>query len=171
MELENTLVPIIRYKDASPITLELMKETMKAKRKVEFDKDMGDCSFYHYLDYFPDVLQPLILDIEDPKGDGNCGFRALAMVLGYGEEGWVQVRVNLISELHASKEEYIRMLGHENVTRYEGSLLHFKGDAPEEKWMLLPEHGYLANQSIALRLLCISQWHVVTLFSLKVNIQ
>ncbi|KAF9593018.1 hypothetical protein IFM89_019745 [Coptis chinensis] len=82
MELENTLVPIIRYKDALPITPELMKETMKAKWKVEFGKDMGDFSFYRYLDYFLDILQPLIFYIEDPKGDGNCGFRALAMALG-----------------------------------------------------------------------------------------
>ncbi|KAF9592111.1 hypothetical protein IFM89_011949 [Coptis chinensis] len=167
VELENTPAPIIRYKDALPITPKLMKETMKAKRKVEFGKDIGDCSFYRYLDYFPDILQPLILDIEDPKGDGNCGFRALAMALGYDEEGWVQVRVNLISELRASKEEYIRMFGHENVTRCEGSLLHFKGDAPEEKWMLLPEHGYLAASKYSVAIVYFSMAGCHTFLPLK----
>ncbi|CAJ2645087.1 unnamed protein product [Trifolium pratense] len=39
-----------------------------------------------YLGQFPDHLHPHIVDIIEVLGDGNCGFRAVAYLLGYTEE-------------------------------------------------------------------------------------
>ncbi|XP_073219718.1 uncharacterized protein [Cicer arietinum] len=58
---------------------------------------------------FPDIIQPYIDDIFDVAADGNCGFRDIALLLGFGEEfqkmkdgfpmpdiapGWKQYRTN-----------------------------------------------------------------------------
>ncbi|KAF9618096.1 hypothetical protein IFM89_000055 [Coptis chinensis] len=59
------------------------------------------------------------------------------------------------------------MFGHENVTRCEGSLLHFKSDAPEEKWMLLPEHGYLAVSKYSVAIVYFSMAGCHTFLPLK----
>ncbi|KAF9592337.1 hypothetical protein IFM89_014263 [Coptis chinensis] len=59
------------------------------------------------------------------------------------------------------------MFGHENVTRCEGSLLHFKGDAPEEKWMLLPEHEYLAASKYSVAIVYFSMAGCHTFLPLK----
>jgi histone-lysine N-methyltransferase SETD2 len=40
------------------------------------------------------------------QADGNCGYRVIARMLGFGEEGWAQVRrdfMKLIQLLHYMK--------------------------------------------------------------------
>lgn len=39
-----------------------------------------------YLSQFPDFLHPYIDDIIDVGDNENCGFRAIASLLGWGEE-------------------------------------------------------------------------------------
>ena len=52
-----------------------------------------------YIDACPDGLRPYIQHIKDVKADGNCGFRAIADLLGFGEDGWLHVRKDLLLEL------------------------------------------------------------------------
>ncbi|KAM1228288.1 hypothetical protein ACFX2J_007399 [Malus domestica] len=40
---------------------------------------------------FPVALRPYILLVKDVAADGHCGFRAVASLLGYNKDGWVQV--------------------------------------------------------------------------------
>ena len=51
------------------------------------------------LDEFHVNLNPYILDIVDVKVDGHCGYRAVASLLGMGEDTWPLVRNNLLKEL------------------------------------------------------------------------
>jgi hypothetical protein len=46
-------------------------------------------------DYFEDVI--------NVKGDRNCGFRAIALVLGKGEEDHIMIRLDLITELNRNR--------------------------------------------------------------------
>lgn len=44
------------------------------------------------MDRIPNVFHNYIETIQDILGDGNCGFRAVAICLGYGEDQWLYIR-------------------------------------------------------------------------------
>ena len=39
-----------------------------------------------YIDAFPSALQPFITHVNDSAADNNCGFRAIAGLIGFGED-------------------------------------------------------------------------------------
>ncbi|KAF8388613.1 hypothetical protein HHK36_027290 [Tetracentron sinense] len=47
----------------------------------------------------------------DVVGDGHCGFRAVAGLMGMGEEGWRKVRTDLAYELQKHSEQYANLFG------------------------------------------------------------
>ena len=55
-----------------------------------------------YLVQFPKHIVPNIIDVIEIVGDGNCGFRAIASLLGYTEDGWPMVRRELDNELRSN---------------------------------------------------------------------
>ena len=55
-------------------------------RKVGCDKKKTKMD--HYMDKFLDELQRYIISIKDVTSDGNRGYRAIATLLGHGEEFW-----------------------------------------------------------------------------------
>jgi len=63
------------------------------------------------LDEFHPFMQDSIENIIDVKADGNCGYQAIATLLGIGEESWSLVRNHLHKELTSWSEEYINLLG------------------------------------------------------------
>jgi hypothetical protein len=44
--------------------------------------------------------------IADPRPDGHCGYRAIAIALGRSEDKWLTVREELIAELRSKTEFY-----------------------------------------------------------------
>ncbi|CAL8076721.1 unnamed protein product [Prunus armeniaca] len=52
-----------------------------------------------YNDKLPVAIRPFIMGAKDVKSDGNCGFRAIARLLGYRENSWRKVRRELLNEL------------------------------------------------------------------------
>ena len=63
------------------------------------------------LDQFHLCIQDSIENIIDVKADGNGGYRAIAALLGMGEELWSLVRNYLHKELTSWSEVYINLLG------------------------------------------------------------
>ena len=59
------------------------------------------------------MLHTYITQVQDVRPDGNCGFRAIAVCLGFIEDAWPTVRYNLMEELNMYKTEYIDMFGRE----------------------------------------------------------
>jgi len=51
------------------------------------------------LDQFHHCIKDSIKNIIDVKADGNCGYRAIAALLGIGEESWSLVCNHLHKEL------------------------------------------------------------------------
>ena len=62
------------------------------------------------LDQFHLCIQDSIENIIDVKVDGNYGYRAIAALLGMGEESWSLVCNHLHKELTSWSEEYIDLL-------------------------------------------------------------
>ena len=63
------------------------------------------------LDQFHLCMLDSIENIIDVKVDRKCGYRAIAALLGMGEDSWSLVRNHLHKELTSWSEEYINPLG------------------------------------------------------------
>nr|KAJ0219272.1 hypothetical protein LSAT_V11C300129580 [Lactuca sativa] len=61
------------------------------------------------LDEIPSIFHPYITHIQNVLGDGNCGFRSVAVCLGYGEDQWLYIRQQLLDELFCSYDDYTRV--------------------------------------------------------------
>ena len=69
------------------------------------------------LDQFHPCIHDSIENIVDVKAYGNCGYRAIAALLGMGEDSWSLVRNNLLKELAKWFDEYINFFG--GIDRFE----------------------------------------------------
>ncbi|XP_057461074.1 uncharacterized protein LOC130751474 [Actinidia eriantha] len=89
-----------------------------------------------YIEKLPMALQCYISHTVDVQPDGHCGFRAIAALIGYGEEGWFQVRFELMEEIHQNKDLYDQLYPDRNlVANLLFSLNWFEPWAPEMYWM------------------------------------
>ena len=60
------------------------------------------------LDQFQPFMHDFIDKIVDVKGDGNCGYRSVAGLLGMSQDSWSMVRNYLLKELVNFSEDYIK---------------------------------------------------------------
>ncbi|XP_038693741.1 uncharacterized protein LOC119991462 [Tripterygium wilfordii] len=91
-------------------------------------------------------MQPYIISFTDVKADGNCGFSAIAVLLGLGEDAWPYVRRDLIFELRTFWNEYIEMYGsYDHAISIYHSLSFFEShrSASLEYWMTMPDMRHL----------------------------
>ncbi|KAH1206374.1 hypothetical protein GmHk_16G046843 [Glycine max] len=98
------------------------------------------------VDQFHSFIHDSIENIVDVKVDGNCGYRAIATLLGIGENSWSLVRNHLLKELAKWSDEYIKLLDDidifEELKRsllVDGLSMVFTLD----KWMDITDMGYV----------------------------
>ena len=110
-----------------------------------------------YLTQFSRPMRPFITHMKDVQVGRNCGFRAIADMLGFGEDRWPQMRRDLLSEMHLYAQLYRSVYGSaqrlEEITQ---SLNHFEGGASYDHWMVMPEIGYLISSYYNVVLLLLS---------------
>ncbi|XP_062089769.1 uncharacterized protein LOC133796314 [Humulus lupulus] len=97
------------------------------------------------LDAFPKGLQPYIKLVKNVIGDGNCGFRAIADLIGIiDEDGWTKVRKDLLNEIESHLEHYRELYGvHGRIDELIHALSFFDVRAPRERWMTMPDMGHI----------------------------
>jgi len=61
------------------------------------------------LDQFQPFIHDFIDNIVDVKVDGNCGYCAIAALLGMGEDSWSLVCNHLLKELGKWSNDYIKL--------------------------------------------------------------
>ena len=107
----------------------------------------GDENRYNYeifKSYIPAVFHPHIASTVNVEGDGNCGFRSVAVALGFPENQWGFIRKELQRELTDHFQFYEDMFGTAGIKMLNDSLPYKGlGFAPESKWMVIPETGVL----------------------------
>ncbi|XP_024039451.1 uncharacterized protein LOC112098079 [Citrus clementina] len=121
-----------------------------------------------YIDSFPFGLRPYICGVRDVVADGNCGFQAVADLIGIGEDNWAQVRKVLVVELQSHFNDYKRVF--EYAGRAEEvlhSLLYFENNPGREYWMTMPEIGHIIASKYNVVLLHISDVLIVTFLPLR----
>ncbi|KAL6541597.1 hypothetical protein OROGR_011083 [Orobanche gracilis] len=96
------------------------------------------CYIHRLMGEIPLIFHPFITYIQDVTGDGNCGFRAISVCLGYGEDEWLYVRRQLLDELLSSYHAYARVFS-EGIDELHTSLEFLQSPAPPKHWMLMPE--------------------------------
>nr|GEV14008.1 hypothetical protein [Tanacetum cinerariifolium] len=82
-----------------------------------------------------EFFHPHIIDFYNVRGDGNCGFRSVALGLGLSEDQWPQVCLDLVRELTAHRERYkyvFGYLGFDNI---------YKTVKTAGAWMIMPNTG------------------------------
>jgi hypothetical protein len=102
-----------------------------------------------FIEYMPLFMHPHIENIINVKGDGHCGFRAIAHHLGKSEEEHILIRTRLIRELNMFRNDYLTVFGSESRLKYISDGLYppktknESGIAPVEKWLTFPDMGHI----------------------------
>ena len=97
-----------------------------------------------YIDTLPCGLKPYILQVRDVTADGNCDFRAIAGLMGLGEDLWPQVRTGLSKELVTHVEYYKQLYGSQQRVKELLYIILYQGACPPyDRWMTMPDIGHL----------------------------
>lgn len=108
--------------------------------------DLNEVPLMNGLDMLvdiPKVLHPYITNIQNVKGDGNCGYRALAVCLGLDEDRYYEyIRQMMREELQSRYDIYANIFVRDVNSLYQ-DLCFFGSPCPEVHWMKMPEAGVL----------------------------
>lgn len=117
----------------------------------------------------PSYFQPYVIRIEDVEGDGNCGFRSVAVSMGRNQNEWPAIRRELLEELNDNKKEY-RSIYDSEYKRLEESLNFFEyGFAPTRHWMWMPNTGLLIANKYNCIVHYLTNARCLTYFPLRSN--
>nr|XP_027189376.1 uncharacterized protein LOC105851939 [Cicer arietinum] len=130
-------------------------------------QQQSQSSQHSFKTQFPTYIRPYIEDIVDVVADGNCGFRAIAALLGWTEESWALVRSQLDKEIGLHKDVYSNVFD-DNVESVRNSLKISKlGAQGKDKWMSLPDLGYVIATLYNVILVSLSRNLNMTFFPLN----
>ncbi|XP_052627760.1 uncharacterized protein LOC128125935 [Lactuca sativa] len=95
------------------------------------------------MNEIPYEFHPYVTNIQNVRGDGNYGFRAIAACLGYSEDNWRQIRLDLQNELLAHPAEYAQIFYYDLNTIHHS--LNFNGShfALTDHWLIMPVTSFL----------------------------
>ncbi|TYG94178.1 hypothetical protein ES288_A11G167400v1 [Gossypium darwinii] len=109
---------------------------------IDLNQMPESCDTHPLMKEIPDMFLPYITHVQDVKGDGNYGFRAIPVCLGYGEDQWLYVRHQLLDELLSSYDVYARVFT-DRIDELRSSLCFSQSPVPAEHWMIMPMTGVL----------------------------
>ena len=103
------------------------------------------------------------------QADGNCGYRAIAALLGHGEHSWAQIRIDLLRELQQCHAFYVQLFGTVDRVRQLINSLLIDGinTASPDKWMTIPDMGYIIATRYNIALVHLSTHGCITFFPLR----
>lgn len=111
-----------------------------------------------FIIQFPNHIRSYIEDVVNVESDGNCGYRVIASLLGYGEDGWSLVRRELDNEIRdpTRLSLYQNLFGDQYSKVRESLVIDKLGSQPPNKWLTIPEVGYLVANRYDVVLVCLS---------------
>nr|XP_043611851.1 uncharacterized protein LOC122583520 [Erigeron canadensis] len=114
----------------------------------------------HNLDDIPNVFRPYVKGIINVSGDGNCGFRALVVALGYDEnEGYEWIRLHMLAEYENNKQFYDELTrwGQVEARFFEGLSRSYVGVfRPTGYWMHMTMGAMLLSNRMGIVINCLS---------------
>ncbi|XP_016690687.1 uncharacterized protein [Gossypium hirsutum] len=132
---------------------------------IDLNQMLESCDTHPLMKEIPDMFHPYITHVQDIRGDGNCGFRAISVCLCYGEDQWLYVRHQLLDELLSSYDVYARVFTN-GIDELRNSLCFSKCPAPAEHWMVMPMTGVLIANRFGVILNYLTKRGDITFFPL-----
>ncbi|PPE02210.1 hypothetical protein GOBAR_DD00737 [Gossypium barbadense] len=105
---------------------------------IELNQMPESCDTHPLMKEIPDMFHPYITHVQDVRGDGNYGFRAIFFCLGYGEDQWLYVRHQLLDKLLSSYDVHARVFT-DGIDEVRNSLCFSQSPAP----MVMPMIGVM----------------------------
>nr|XP_011468454.1 PREDICTED: uncharacterized protein LOC101301896 [Fragaria vesca subsp. vesca] len=97
-----------------------------------------------YTSQFIVGMRHYILGSFDVEDDGNCGYRVVASIMGFGRRSWRRVRLDLMNELKSMPHLYRELYGSEDgVEKIKQRIYHSGSAAPRRKWMCITDMRHL----------------------------
>jgi hypothetical protein len=131
-----------------------------SKLSVKVSSQMG------FILQFPLHIQSYVDNIVNVEADGNCGYRAIAALTGRSDDSWAQVRDELDEEIGLHLDLY-EQLFRGRLQEVRSSLYVFGEFAHTNKWMSLPDMGYVIATTYKLVLVSLSNTSSWTFFPLR----
>ncbi|XP_023731024.1 uncharacterized protein LOC111878748 [Lactuca sativa] len=111
--------------------------------QFDFNREPKRHNTYPLLNEFPNEFHQYVINIDDALGDGNCGYRAIALSLGYNQDNWRQIRTDLYNRLLAHSEMY-KMINENDFNSLSRSLNFFRsGFASTPYWLIMSDVNFL----------------------------
>nr|KAJ0213308.1 hypothetical protein LSAT_V11C400163230 [Lactuca sativa] len=138
------------------------------RHNYSYDIDLNEEPWMHDpfpMKSIPDVFHDYIDKIQDVLGDGNCGFRAVAVNPGHNEDQWLYIRQQLLEELQSQFYAYQQAFtdGFNEVYK---SLCWFESPTYLRHWIFMPLTGYLIANEFGVIVHCLSHEQSTTCFPL-----
>ncbi|CAG8580980.1 4346_t:CDS:2, partial [Cetraspora pellucida] len=141
-----------------PIAIELMEQAEKKKKVKTIEKKQNDSvnlpqnisSRGNRLRFQLSSRIPIddINEVYDPKSDGNCGFRSLAVAIRGNEENWILVKLAMSGQLTKRMEIYKNWLGYD--TDLLNQILRCRASpCSPSLWFLSPDCAQLAADTFS----------------------
>ncbi|XP_016694312.2 uncharacterized protein [Gossypium hirsutum] len=132
---------------------------------IDLSQMPKSCDTHPLMKEILDMFHPYITHVQDIKGDGNCGFEAISVCLGYGEDQWLYVRHQLLDELLSSYDVYARVFI-DGIDELRNSLCFSQSPAPAEHWMVMLMTGVLIANKFGVVLNYLTKRGDITFFPL-----
>ncbi|KAI5405221.1 hypothetical protein KIW84_052119, partial [Lathyrus oleraceus] len=99
---------------------------------------------------FSNHIRSYIEDVVNVESDGNCGFRVIASLHGYGEDGWPMVRRELGLEIIDKDRStlYDKLFSNQLSEVRESLMIESFGSQPPEKMVESTRYGLLDSESL-----------------------
>ncbi|CAG8851740.1 21796_t:CDS:2, partial [Gigaspora margarita] len=119
------------------------KNIQQQNSLIEQDSYISDNKLYKAN--IPKFMQEHVSAYFDVTGDGNCGFRAIALSVEKSEECWPDVRKLIYNELCNRKSHYIQLFleGEKEYDRILFVTQWEAGSCNRDHWMFMPSFGYV----------------------------
>ncbi|CAG8708404.1 9258_t:CDS:2, partial [Racocetra fulgida] len=131
-----------------------MKTNNAKKKQIKNVNSPQNSLMFHVEDQMPKILLNSRIPINDvdqvynPKSNGNCGFRALAVAIRGNEENWNLVKLVMNSQLNKHIEVYRNWSGY-NIELLKQILEFWKSPCSPSFWFLSPDCTQLAADTFS----------------------
>ncbi|KAI5390399.1 hypothetical protein KIW84_075642 [Lathyrus oleraceus] len=129
----------------------------KGKKPAEYEF-YRDPSYHEYVNKASQSSQrSYIEDVVNVESYGNYGFRVIASLHGYGEDGWSMVHRELGLEIIDKDRStlYDKLFSNRLLEVRESLMIESFGSQPPEKWLTLPDMDYLIANRYNVVLVCL----------------
>ncbi|KAC9819663.1 hypothetical protein E3N88_45211 [Mikania micrantha] len=170
---EKSQKPVFRRSRSTSVSKAMPPSDSLSQNEFRFPRNMkpeGLNNVYRFGHHILPLLQPYVINIQDVQPDGNCGFRSVAVGLGFDESHWSFIRQQLLHELDFNADLYRYVFNSYDPDSYHvlRNTINWQqiAPAPAEHWMFMPHTGLVIAQRFGVIVQLLSRGGPQTIFPL-----